>query len=81
MLQDEALIGFLLMVTLLPVPLWLVSAPLVEKSVTAGAGVSKSLPSGAQSMAVSAAFGTLQIPGRRVRWAQCQPSCHVSEQG
>lgn len=78
MLQDEALVGFLLRVTLLPVPLWLATAPLAEKSVTAGAGVSKSFPSGAQSMAVSTAFGTLQIPGRRGRWAQCQPSCHVS---
>lgn len=59
MLQDEALIGFVLMVTLLPVPLWLMTALLLEKPVTAGAGVTKSFPSGAQSMAVSAAFGTL----------------------
>lgn len=82
MLQDEALIGFLLMVTLLPVPLWLMTTLLVEKPLTAGTGVTKSVPSGAQSMAVSAAFGTLSANTWEERLlGSMSTSCHVSEQG
>lgn len=47
------------MVTLLPVPLGLMTTLLLEKPIAVGAGVTKSFPSGAQSMEVSPAFGTL----------------------